>query len=113
MMGQSEFDFSKPPLVHKNAKDTEIKAADVVAPKVTGMRLKVLQALDVVDGMTGSQLTDHLDAWINSVKPRLTELQGMGLVEDSGQRQKNTRGNQEVVWRITNRGSKFLRGEHD
>ena len=113
MMGQSEFDFSKPPLVHKNAKDTEIQAAEVVAPKVTGMRLRVLQALDVQGAMTGSQLTDHLDAWINSVKPRLTELQGMGLVEDSGQRQKNPRGNQEVVWRITNRGSEFLRGEYD
>jgi predicted transcriptional regulator len=32
----------------------------------------------------------------------------MGLVEDSGLRAKNPRGRQEVVWRITEAGLKFL-----
>jgi len=114
MMGQSELDFNRPPLVHKNAKDTERLAAEFIAPKVTGLRLKTLQSLAAApSGLTGSQVADNMDAWIYSVKPRLTELQNMGLAVDSGARAKNNRNRQEVVWQITPAGTEFLRGNND
>lgn len=110
MMGQSELDFSRPPLVHKNAKDTERMAAEFIAPKVTGLRLETLQSLAAApSGLTGSQVADNMGAWIYSVKPRLTELQNMGLAVDSGARAKNERNRQEVVWQITPAGAEFLR----
>ena len=110
MMGQSELDFSRPPLVHKNAKDTERMAAEFIAPKVTGLRLETLQSLAAApSGLTGSQVADNMGAWIYSVKPRLTELQNMGLAVDSGARAKNERNRQEVVWQITPAGTEFLR----
>ena len=97
------------PNVHKNAKDTELAAAEFIAPKVTGLRLQALQSLaSAQPGLTGSQVADRMGAWLYSVKPRLTELQRMGLVEDSGERAKNERKRQEVVWKITDAGLEFL-----
>lgn len=114
MMSQPEFDFTQPPMVHKNAKDTERMAAEFIAPKVTGLRLKALQSLAAApSGLTGSQVADKMNAWLYSVKPRLTELQNMGLVQDSGERQPNERNRQEVVWQITPAGAEFLRGRDD
>jgi predicted ArsR family transcriptional regulator len=49
-----------------------------------------------------------MGAWIYSVKPRLTELDRMKLVEDSQRREKNDRGRKEVVWQITAAGREFL-----
>jgi predicted ArsR family transcriptional regulator len=53
-----------------------------------------------------------MDAWIYSVKPRLTELDRMGLIKDSERREKNERGRHEVVWQITDAGIAFLGGVH-
>ena len=114
MMSQPELDFNRPPLVHKNAKDTERMAAEFIAPKVTGLRLKALQSLAAApSGLTGSQVADKMTAWLYSVKPRLTELQNMGLAEDSGERKLNERNRPEVVWQITPAGAEFLRGKDD
>ena len=97
------------PNVHKDARDTEIEAAEFVAPKVTGLRFKALTALrDAPAGLTGSQVAQKMGAWIYSVKPRLTELDRMRLVEDSQRREKNDRGRKEVVWQITAAGREFL-----
>lgn len=110
-MVQGEIDFDRPALVHRNAKDTEIKAAEAINPKVTGLRLDTLKCLgDRPTGMSSSQVVDGVGRYEYSVKPRITELQNMGLVEDSGLRAKNPRGRQEVVWRITEAGLKFLEG---
>ena len=101
------------PNVHKDAKDTELAAAEFIKPKVTGLRLKALQSLaSAQPGLTGSQVADRMDAWLYSVKPRLTELQRMGLVADSGKRDKNERKRQEVVWKITDAGIDFLENLH-
>ena len=47
MMQQDLLDWpgNPGPNVHKNAKDTERLAAEFIAPKVTGLRLKALQSL--------------------------------------------------------------------
>ena len=97
------------PNVHKNAKDTELAAAEFIAPKVTGLRLQALQSLaSAQPGLTGSQVADRMGAWLYSVKPRLTELQRLGLVADSGERAKNDPKPQEVVSKITDAGIEFL-----
>ena len=98
------------PNVHTNARDTEQQAAEFIAPKVTGLRLKALQSLaSAQSGLTGSQVAERMGAWLYSVKPRLTELDRMGLIEDSDRREKNDRGRQEIVWQITGRGEQWLK----
>jgi len=98
------------PTAHKHGPDTEQLALEFVAPKLSGLRLKALQSLaSAHPGLTGSQVAQKMDAWLYSVKPRLTELERMGLVRDSGERAKNDRGRQEIVWQITGRGEQWLK----
>lgn len=98
------------PTAHRHGPDTEQLALEFVAPKLSGLRLKALQSLaSAHPGLTGSQVAEKMDAWIYSVKPRLTELERMGLVRDSGERAKNDRGRQEIVWQITGRGEQWLK----
>ena len=111
MMAQPELDFDRPVLVHKNAKDTERLAAEFIQPRVTGLRLKTLQSLAAApSGLSSSQVVQKVNAYEYSVKPRLTELQNMGLIVDSGERATNLRNRQEVVWQITKAGTEFLGG---
>ena len=95
---------------HKNANDTEKEAAQKIAKRVTGLRLKVLTVLNSFgqDGAIGESIAEKADEWLYSVKPRLTELAEIDFVEDSGKRQKNSRNRQEIVWSITQKGKKFL-----
>lgn len=97
---------------HRNAPDTEVEAAEKIAPRVTGLRLKALRALRDAgqDGATGEEVTTILDEWLYSVKPRITELVRHGLVEDSGRRVLNSRKRREIVWVITQQGEEFLNG---
>lgn len=96
---------------HRQGPDTEREAAVRIASKVVGLRRKVLEALaNCTQGATGEQLAAIIDEWLYSVKPRLTELSRMGLVEDSGERLVNSRNRREIVWTITNKGMELLNG---
>jgi len=106
------FDVEVNKMYHRNAPDTEREAAEKIAPRVTGLRLKVLSALrdEGETGATGEVITNILGEWLYSVKPRITELARMGLVEDSGRRVMNSRKRNEIVWQITESGRNFLDG---
>ena len=95
------------PTAHKDGPITEQLALEFVAPKLTGLRLSALESV-AKRPQTGSEVAADMGAWLYSVKPRLTELQRMGLVADSGERARNERKRQEVVWKITDKGIDFL-----
>ena len=96
---------------HRDAPDTEVEAAVRIAPRVTGLRRKALLVLAEAErGSTGEQVAETMDEWLYSVKPRLTELARMGLIEDSGRRQLNRRKRQEIIWQITEKGRTFING---
>ncbi len=85
---------------HKNAADTEVEAAQKIAPKAPILRIKVLQYLQSKGtvGATGEQVAEGIDEWLYSVKPRITELVRADRVIDSGRRIKNSRNRNEIVW---------------
>jgi len=104
-----EVDIKK--MHHRNAPDTEVAAAVLVAPRVTGLRKQALEALSrQTQGATGEELSRIMDEWLYSVKPRMTELAHMGLVEDSGRRKVNKRNRQEIIWQITDQGRTYING---
>ena len=104
-----EVDIKK--MHHRNAPDTEVAAAVLVAPRVTGLRKQALEALsNQAEGATGEELSEIMDEWLYSVKPRLTELARFGLVEDSGRRKVNKRNRQEIIWQITDQGRTYING---
>ena len=94
---------------HRNAPDTERAAAHKVARSVTGRRREALQALAAKGGIaTGEQIALASGLSILSIRPRLTELQEMELIEDTTNRRNNAFGNSEIVWRLTEEGRKYV-----
>lgn len=94
---------------HRDPKETERAAAHKVAQTVKGRRLETLQALaSLVGGGTGEQIAHAARLSILSIRPRLSELQEMQLIEDTETSRKNAMGNSEIVWRITEGGKKCL-----
>ena len=69
---------------HRNAPDTEIAAAHKVARSLA----------------TGLSLL--------SIRPRISELLEMKLVEDTFTRHTNTYGNTEIIWKLTKKGEKYV-----
>lgn len=95
---------------HRDARDTEVEAAEKVAPRVTKLRLKTLNYLAQYGPATGEEVATGLDEWLYSVKPRITELARYNLVEDSGNRKLNVRKRREIIWQITQAGKELLNG---
>lgn len=93
---------------HRDAGDTEVAAAHQVAVKVQGRRLETLKALNTLGGGSGEAISAALRLPITSIRPRLTELQEMELIEDTGKRHKNQYGNNEIVWTITKQGEQYV-----
>ena len=93
---------------HRGAGDTETAAAHQVATKVTGRRLETLRALSTLGGGSGEQISASLRLPITSIRPRLTELQEMELIEDTGRRHKNQYGNGEIIWAVTKSGEQYV-----
>ena len=94
------FDVEVHKMHHKNAADTEVEAAQKIAPKVPILRVRVLNYIKDRGpvGATGEEVANGVDEWLYSVKPRITELVRADLVIDSGRRVKNKRKRNEIVW---------------
>jgi len=94
---------------HRNAPDTERAAAHKVARSVTGRRREALQALAAKGGVaTGEQIALASGLSILSIRPRLTELAEMELIEATDRRITNAWGNPEIVWEITEKGLRYV-----
>ena len=93
---------------HRAAGDTEIAAAHQSAKRVAGRRLQTLQALWTLRGGSGEQVALAASLSLFSIRPRLSELLDMELIEDTGRRKRNDFGNNEIVWQITEKGKQYV-----
>ena len=78
---------------------TSQEAADAMADKAATLRAAVRAALRV-DKLTADECAAVLGQSVLSVRPRVTELFKMGLIEDAGERRKNASGRNATVWRM-------------
>lgn len=93
---------------HRDGPDTERAAAHKVARGVKGRRREVLLSLNgIKEPATGEEISLAAGLNILSVRPRLTELQEMLLIEDTLGRKKNQFGNSEIIWKLTKEGKKI------
>lgn len=93
---------------HREGPDTERAAAHKVARKVVGRRLEALKVLAEMSKASGSDIAKTAGLSPLMIRPRLTELQDMGLIEDTRDRKENAWGNPEIVWIITEEGKKYV-----
>jgi predicted ArsR family transcriptional regulator len=93
---------------HRNGPDTERAAAHKVARKISGRRKQALQSLYWLQKpANGEEISHRAGLSVLSIRPRLTELQEMLLIEDTQIRRKNRFGNLEIVWSLTEEGKKI------
>ena len=92
----------------KGPDGTSQQAAVNLAPRVAGMRRKVLEAIAEHGNVTVLELVERtgIDRW--SVQPRVSELRRMGLVESTGERRANPSGQRAAVQRLTPAGRAMI-----
>lgn len=83
------------------AAGTSQEAAERVESKAATLRMKCLRLLEDIApyGLTADELAERLGETVLSVRPRVSELLGLGLVMHTGERRKNASGMSASVWR--------------
>ena len=77
--------------------DTSIGAANRVAPVAKSLREKCLTVLSR-GGFTADEIADRLGESILTIRPRVTELNKLGKIKDTGARRPNSSGRPAIVW---------------
>lgn len=83
--------------------DTSRAAADEIAPKATSIREQVFDLLKNSAPLSTEEIADQLSRPYVSVQPRLSELQNVGKVVDSGERGITRWGKSCILWEVTSR----------
>lgn len=80
-------------------RETSAEAAAAVAPRASALRARCLAEVAAAPrGLTGNELAERLGWDICSVRPRLTELDRLGKIRNSGERRKTPSGCSAIVW---------------
>lgn len=98
-------------LHRKTDPETSRLAAAAIEPQLNSLQEIVLYALKFCP-MTDEELRDlpvFRKFSDSTARGRRSELTEMELVEDSGVRRKNRRGNLMIVWKITTEGNAILK----
>lgn len=82
---------------HRN-RDTSREAAESLG-NVTLIRNRAYQRIAALP-RTADEVATSLGMSVLSVRPRVTELYKLNLIEDSGDRRKNASGRKAIVWRV-------------
>lgn len=80
---------------------TSRDAAAKIAPTLSHRQREVLEALSRWGSMTPDEVADHLSRTVLAVRPRLSELKQLGLIEKTGERRANQSGLMAAVYRLT------------
>lgn len=83
----------------KEALGTSQLAADAIAPRASTLRDRVLAELTRAPA-TADEVAWRLRESILSIRPRLTELKALGLVEQTGVRRRNASGLLAAEYRV-------------
>ena len=77
-------------------------AAQKVASTSTKLRAAVLEEFKQNPaGLTADEVATALNLSVLSVRPRVSELNRLGMIEQTGARRRNDSGMSATVWRVT------------
>ena len=96
---QRTFDFESeyPDTPGYKTGGTSQEAAELVSTRTPTLRSMCLRAL-TRDALTSDQVADVLGKTYFAIRPRISELSLMGLIEDTGHRRPNNSGHMAIVW---------------
>jgi len=76
--------------------------SQIAANTTDASTLRAMALASVKSGpKTADQVAEHLGIDRLAIRPRLTELQALGMVRDSGNRAANASGKKAIVWEAT------------
>ncbi len=76
-------------------------AAQKIAPTSTKLRAVVLEEFrQRPGGLTADEIATSLNLSVLSVRPRVSELRRLGMIEQTGSRRTNDSGMTATVWRL-------------
>ena len=78
---------------------TSREAAEKMAPRAATLRHRILMVL-ASGPRTADETASLLNESVLAVRPRFTELQELGEIEDTGTRRLNQSGRSAMVWRL-------------
>lgn len=81
---------------------TSLEAARGLQARANSLRRKALVLLKGFGPMTPDELARLMCKTVLAIRPRVTELARMGLIERTGERRKNVSGMSAHVYRISN-----------
>lgn len=81
------------------ARDTAKAAAEAVKPTAATLRARALELLRREGPRTADDVARRLDEHPLAMRPRLSELAALGLIEDTRQRGRNESGKRAIIWR--------------
>lgn len=91
--------FSYPHQPGFKDQETGKAAAEAIAPRTPRLRAACLRVIADAPA-TPDEVADKLGLSILSIRPRITELQKLGAIEDTGLRRRNDSGRMAKVWTI-------------
>lgn len=92
--------FSYPDSPGFKERTTSREAAEAIKPRSGTLRSRVLQMLSWAEG-TPDEIARRMEESVLAIRPRVTELYRMGLIERTGARRKNASGMSAHVYRVT------------
>lgn len=96
--------FSSPmrQMTHRGARQTEVKAAETIIPRLSELQQRLIQAYGFYGRMTGEraeELQTFSDCAPSTIRKRITELSRSGVLVADGD-EPNSRGRLMTVWRL-------------
>lgn len=85
----------------QQVKETSLAAKAAIEPHAGSLRdraLAYIQRRASIGGATADEVADALRETVLAIRPRITELNRLGLIEDTGARRENISGRSAVVW---------------
>ena len=81
---------------------TSQDAAEAIEPRADTLRGKALAVIKTAGprGLTADEAADIMDRSVLSIRPRISELLELGLIERNGQRRKNSSGLNADAYRL-------------
>jgi predicted HTH transcriptional regulator len=77
--------------------DTSLEAYESVKPRINALHAKVIAAVQARGGATASEVMDDTGVIYNTVWRRMSELKQLGILVNTDQKRRNSRGRNEVV----------------
>ena len=89
----------------KGGTDTGKAAAEAMSPHMGPLHTAVMGYLAVPGPHTQDEVAKGLEASILAIRPRVSELRRLGMIQDTGDRRPNRSGHKAIVWQAKEQGS--------